>query len=85
MSARAQLVRSRIRRMLNTHVSRLLVWMDLGFSLLAKGNDTYLQHREKVSIHARDSRSLIEGFSVANYILAIKLSYVIFRLTARAS
>jgi hypothetical protein len=38
--------------MLNTHVSRLLVWMDLGFSLLAKGNDTYLQHREKVSIHA---------------------------------
>jgi hypothetical protein len=38
--------------MLNTRVSRLLVWMDLGFSLLAKGNDTYLQHHEKVSIHA---------------------------------
>jgi hypothetical protein len=55
MSARAQLVRSRIRRMLNIRVSRTAtLWMDLGFSLPGKSNDTYPQHHEKVSILAEE-------------------------------
>jgi hypothetical protein len=55
MSARAQFLQTN-RRMLNTRVSRTAtLWMDLGFSLPGKSNDTYPQHHEKVSILAEDN------------------------------
>jgi hypothetical protein len=42
---------TRVVRMLYTCAS-CGPWMDLGFSMLDKGIDTYPQHHEKVPIHA---------------------------------
>jgi hypothetical protein len=40
-------------------------WMDLGFLILDKGIDTYLQHYEKVPIHA-GKVDLINLYNIRN-------------------